>query len=33
MNQTMAFTLDEVVRQLGQIQHNARTQGDTTRPR
>ena len=33
MNQTMAFTLDVVVRQLGQIQHNARTQGDTTRPR
>ena len=33
MHQTMAATLDEVVRQVRQIQHNARTQGDTTRPR
>jgi phosphoketolase len=33
MNQTMAFTLAEVVRQLRQIQYNARTQGDTARPR
>ncbi len=33
MHQAMAATLDQVVEQIRQIQHNARIQGDTTRPR
>ena len=33
MHQEMAATLDQVVEQIQQIQHNARIQGDTTRPR
>jgi xylulose-5-phosphate/fructose-6-phosphate phosphoketolase len=33
MHQAMAATLDRVVEQIQQIQHNARIQGDTTRPR
>ena len=33
MHQAMAATLDQVVEQIQQIQHDARIQGDTTRPR
>ena len=33
MHQAMAATLDRVVEQIQEIQHNARIQGDTTRPR
>ena len=33
MHRAMAITLDQVVKQIQQIQHNARIQGDTTRPR
>ena len=33
MHQTMAATLDKVVEQIQKIQHDARFQGDTTRPR
>ena len=33
MHQAMAATLDKVVEQIQQIQHDARIQGDTTRPR
>ncbi len=33
MHQSMAATLDEVVAAIGQIQHRARSNGDTTRPR
>ena len=33
MHRAMAATLDQVVEQIQQIQHDARIQGDTTRPR
>ena len=33
MHQAMAATLDKVVEQIQQIQHDARIQGDATRPR
>ena len=33
MHQTMAATLDKVVEQIQKIQHDARIQGDATRPR
>jgi xylulose-5-phosphate/fructose-6-phosphate phosphoketolase len=33
MHQAMAATLDQVVEQIQKIQHDARTQGNTTRPR